>query len=248
MPNRILLYISMLGEASLYDVEDYKDLCPTGLEKDWIRDWHGDMAKRYQFDMHGVDIVRGDSLPSPDRISSVILGGTIHLVLEDKSWLRTVLAWLIEYRKLHRPLLAICGGHQMIAVNFFKGNKLIERDNGPMFGTYEIQLTDAGKKASLFHGLKDRLNFHFANSYHIILHPQADMTILATTDDSPAVVVDYGYHWYGTQFHPESRKETWECNARQDTRMDIRQYRSEHAGVALLENFIKISRAAFSAS
>ncbi len=242
MSDRILLYISMLGETSLYNVEDYKELCPTGLEKDWIRDWHGDLANQYQFDMFSVDIVRGDALPSPDRISSVILGGTIHLVLEEKTWLSQVLTWLREYRKLQRPLLGICGGHQMIAVKFFKGNALTERENGPMFGTYEIQLTKAGKSASLLHGIKDRLAFHFANSYHIIPHPQADMRVLATTKDSPAVVVDYGYHWYGTQFHPESRRETWKCNAKQDTRMDVRKYKPEHAGVPLLENFIKLSQ------
>jgi GMP synthase (glutamine-hydrolysing) len=242
MSNRKLLFISMLGEPSLYNVEDYKELCPTGLEKDWILDWHGGLANRYQFDMVSVDIVRGDTLPSPSGISSVILGGTIHLVLEDKSWLRTVLAWLIEYRKLHRPLFGICGGHQMIAIKFCQGNELIKRENGPTFGTYEVQLTEAGKSASLFHGMKDRLNFHFANSYHIILHPQSDMTVLATTNDSPAVVVDYGYHWYGSQFHPESRIETWQCNAKQDSLIDMRQYKFEHVGVQLLENFIKISR------
>ena len=242
MDRRKLLFISMLGEDSLYNVEDYKELCPTGLEKDWIIDWYGDLAYKFQFDMISVDVVRGDALPSPTGIRSVILGGTIHLVLEDKPWLRAVLAWLREYRKLQRPLFGICGGHQMIAFNFFQGNQLVKRSNGPMFGTYQIQLTEAGKSAPLFHEMKNQLDFHFANSYHIIPSPEADMNVLATTKDSPAVVVDYGYHWYGSQFHPESRKETWKCNAKKDSRIDISCYSSQHAGPQLLENFIKISQ------
>ena len=103
-------------------------------------------------------------------------------------------------------------------------------------------MTEAGKSAPLFCGMKNQLDFHFANSYHIIPSPQADINVLATTKDSPAVVVDYGYHWYGSQFHPESRKETWKCNAKEDRRIDMSRYKSQHAGARLLESFIKISQ------
>ena len=242
MSKRKLLFISMLGESSVYNVDDFKALCSSGLEKDWIPSWHGNLANKYNFDMISVDIVRGDTLPVPAQISSVILGGTIHLILEDKNWLKTVLTWLQEYRKLRRPLFGICGGHQMIAVNFFNGNRLIKRENGPLNGTYEIQLTEDGKSAPLFHGMTDRPTFHFANSYHIIPSPRADMNILATTKDSPAVVVDYGYHWYGSQFHPESRKESWNCYFKQDSTIDLSKYKTDHAGVQLFENFFRISQ------
>jgi GMP synthase-like glutamine amidotransferase len=241
MPHWNLLFISMLGEPSLYKVEDYQSLCPSGLEKDWILNWHADLANRYQFDMIGADIVLGDALPSPNDIHAVILGGTIHLILEDKRWLKTVLAWLQEYRKLRRPLLGICGGHQMIAYNFFQCKQLIPRENGPMFGTFPMQLTEAGKRSDLFRGMPDQPEFHFANSYHIVTHRQADLTVLATTKDSPAIAVDYGNHWYGTQLHPESRKETWACNAKSDKRMDMSHYKTRHDGVQLIENFIRLS-------
>ena len=241
MSNRKLLFISMLGESSLYHTEDYKSLCSSGLEKDWIPDWHGGLADAYGFDMISVDIIRGDTLLPPEQICAVILGGTIHLILEDKSWLKTVVAWLRDYRELHRPLFGICGGHQMIAVNFFEGNALIKRDNGPLFGTYEVQLTETGRSAQLFDGMQAPLNFHFANSYHIIPSPQAGMHVLATMADSPAVVVDYGFHWYGFQFHPESRKECWKCYFKRDRSVNIHQYKSEHDGARLLENFLKIA-------
>jgi len=241
MPHRNLLFISMLGEPSLYKVEDYQSLCPSGLEKDWIHDWYGDLAYRYGFDMEAVDVIHGDTLPDPIDSDTVILGGTIHLVLEDKPWLKTILNWLRKYRKLKRPLLGICGGHQMIAYNFFQGNQLIPRENGHMFGTFPVQLTEAGKRSDLFQGMSDQSEFHFANSYHIVPHHQADLTVLATTKDSPAIAVDYGDHWYATQFHPESHKETWACNAKSDTRMDMSHYKTRHDGPQLLENFIKLA-------
>ncbi len=129
----------------------------------------------------------------------------------------------------------------MIAVKFFNGNKLIERENGSLNGTYKIQLTEAGKNSPLFQGITDEPQFHFTNSYHIIPSCEADMSILATTRDSPAVAVDYGYHWYGSQFHPESRKETWKCYFKRDSAIDLSKYKSDHAGSQLLENFFKLS-------
>jgi hypothetical protein len=93
--------------------------------------------------------------------------GTINLVLENKIWLKTVLAWLRKHRKLYWPLFENCGGPQLIAINFFSGNQLINRENGLPYGTYEIHLTEGGKGDSLFHGMTNRLYFHFTNSYHI---------------------------------------------------------------------------------
>ncbi len=242
MPDRKLLYISMMGESSLYHVDDCKQICPSGLEKDWIVSWHGALAKKYGFDMVSADIIRGDVLPSPDQISSAILGGTIHLILEDRLWLKQCLKWLQEYRKLQRPLLGICGGHQMIAVNFFNGNQLIKRSNGLLAGTYKIQLSQTGKNSQLFQGLTEKPQFNFANGYHIIPSSEADMHILATTEDSPAVAVDYRDHWYGCQFHPETRKDTWNCLFKRDSAIDLNQYKSDHGGVQFLENFFKLSQ------
>jgi GMP synthase-like glutamine amidotransferase len=192
--------------------------------------------------MKAVDVIHGDTLPDPIDSDAVILGGTIHLVLEDKPWLDMILGWLRKYRKLQRPLLGICGGHQMIAYNLFQGNLLILRENGPMFGTFPIQLTDAGRCAALFRDMPDEPEFHFANSYHIVPRFQRGMTVLAVLVDSLAIAVDYGYHWYGTQFHPESRKETWQCNAKSNTRIDVNCYKNNHSGFQLLENFLKIAK------
>ncbi len=238
---KTLLYISMLGEKSLYDPEDYKSICQSGLEKDWILQWHGKLAKKHNLNMISADVVRDDPLPPPETIDSVILGGTIHLVLEDKDWLKVVLEWIKAYRKLRRPLLSFCGGHQMIAVNFFNGSLLTTRDSGLLIGTHKVRLTNQGKASALFQDLSDTPCFHFANSYHIVPDPALEFNVLATGEDSPAVVADFGHHWYGTQFHPESRRESWECYYKHDITVDKKAYKKNHDGAQLIENFFKIS-------
>jgi GMP synthase-like glutamine amidotransferase len=242
MPKKQMLFISMLGEQDLYDPDDYRELSPSGLEKDWIVDWFGGLAGEYGFHVEGTDVIRGGILADPKRFHSVILGGTIHLVLEDRPWLKTILKWIQAYRRLRRPLLGICGGHQMIAVHFSPGSQLIKRENGPLNGTYPIRLTESGKTAPLFQGIPDKPQFHFSNHYHVIPAPGTEMNILATTVDSPAVAVDYGDHWYGSQFHPESRLETWACYCRKDSTADLENYRSDHAGLQVMKNFFKISQ------
>lgn len=248
MPDKKLLFISMLGEPSLYHPEDCKPLCASGLEKDWILSWYGDLVQKYDFEMVGADIIHGDELPDPDQFHSAILGGTIHLILEDRWWLKSILQWLQEYRKLQRPLIGICGGHQMIAVNFYNGNRLIKRKNGTLTGTHKIQLTESGKTSPLFQGIGDEPQFHFANDFHIVPSNRAVMNILAVMNDSPAVAVDYGYHWYGFQFHPEARIETWKCIFKRDSSFDLSQYKSDHAGALLIENFLKLSESLASRS
>jgi len=241
MPNKKLLFISMLGDESLYHVNDYKNLCPSGLEKDWVVTWYRHLAQRYGFEMLGVDIIHGDTLPNPKLIDAVVLGGTIHLILDDHEWLNTILNWVREFRQLKRPLLGFCGGHQMIAVRFFKHNVLVKRKHGAMNGTYPIQLTEHGKVSPLFEGMTDTPRFHFANSYHIVPSPKEDLKILATTNDSPAIAVDYGNNWYGTQFHPEATKESWRCYFKRDPSIHIDNYKTEQAGAQLIENFIRLS-------
>ena len=74
------LFISMLGERVHFRPEEYRSLCPTGLEKDWILKWHGGSAANAGLTLSSVDICRGDRLPEVNDIDRVVLGGTMHVV------------------------------------------------------------------------------------------------------------------------------------------------------------------------
>ena len=135
------LFISMLGEREHFRSEDYVSLCKSGKEKDWVVDWHSAIAEEAGYKLFGVDICHGEKLPDSNNVDSVILGGTLHVVTEDRKWLHDLRNWLRDYRKSKHPLLAICGGHQMLSSQFGDG-ELTGRSEGTLAGTYQIIVTD----------------------------------------------------------------------------------------------------------
>lgn len=56
-----LLFISMLGEREHFNPELFTGLCSSGLERDWIVDWHGKLAAQSGLEMLSVDICRSSS-------------------------------------------------------------------------------------------------------------------------------------------------------------------------------------------
>lgn len=230
----------MLGEQEHFDPDSFKSLCPSGLEKDWILDWHGPIAEQHGQEMSAVDICRGDSLPLIEQVDSVVLGGTMHVITEDRPWLHKLHDWLNAYRKEAKPLLAICGGHQLLSTRFGAG-ELVGRSSGTLAGTYTIDLTSAGAAHPLFKGLPKSPSFHFANYLHVIPSSEQEDGILATQQDSPAIALDHGGNWYSCQFHPESRKVSWD---RYYSLIDAdyeSAYTEEHHGQQLMSNFFALS-------
>ncbi|MGI9418019.1 MAG: glutamine amidotransferase-related protein [Geminicoccaceae bacterium] len=227
----------MLGERVHFRPEEYRSLCPTGLEKDWILEWHAASAARSGLRLASVDICRGDRLPEVDDIDRVILGGTMHVVTEDRQWLHDLTGWLYDYRRTQRPLLAICGGHQLLATTFADG-ELTGRPDGTLSGTYEIELTADGRAHPLFRGLAETPRFHFANYLHVLPAETATMTVLATQPGSPAIALDHGGNWFSCQFHPESRKQSWDIYYSALDTSYTSAYAEDHDGERLIANFL----------
>jgi GMP synthase-like glutamine amidotransferase len=233
------LFISMLGEREHYRPELFRGLCPSGLEKDWILDWHGPLATKFGLEMISVDICRGDPLPPAADVDGVILGGTLHVIDEDRRWLHDLVQWLHNYRAVARPLLAVCGGHQLLSTRFGTG-RLVGRANGTLAGTYEVALTDLGVTHPLFQGLPPRPRFHFANYLHILPSEAQRNGVLATQAESPAIALDHGGGWFSCQFHPEARKESWDSYYSNLDPGYVSAYDLEHDGAKVIENFLCI--------
>ncbi len=235
-----VLFISMLGEREHFKPTQFVSLCPSGLERDWILDWHAPLAAQSGLQMSGVDVCRGERLPAFDQVAGVILGGTMHVVTEDRPWLHDLRKWLRAYRATERPLLAICGGHQMLCSQFGNGT-LAGRSGGTLMGTYEIQLTAAGASHPLFCGIPSTPQFHFANYLHIIPAAEQESGVLAVQDNGPAVTVDHGDNWFSCQFHPESRKESWDIYYGAVDPQYTSGYSEEHYGAQVMANFFELS-------
>jgi GMP synthase (glutamine-hydrolysing) len=235
-----LLYISMLGESSCYNVDDFKDLCLSGLERDWIVDWFRPLATEYGFSLSGIDICRGDELPPPSDIDTVIVGGTGHDVRDTFAWLTKLTLWLKDYRSFKRPLLGICGGHQLVSIIFDDG-VMAARSEGRLAGTYTVARAEEAQQHPLFENMPQNPKFHFGNSFYVLPEASSPQKILASIDGNPAIAIDHGQHWYSCQFHPESQKKTWECYFDGDDGVDMERFSEDHDGQILFENFLKIS-------
>ena len=231
----------MLGEPSEYCVNDFRPICSSGLEKDWILDWFGSLSTAYGYKIFSVDICRGDKLPEPDTPDAVILGGTSHDVREKFPWLTYLTGWLNQYRVLERPLLGICGGHQLLSI-VFDGGELVSRKAGRLAGVYPIELSDIGRQHPLFKGIDKYPKFLFGNTLYILPSETLLKKTLASFGDDPTIVADHGGHWYSCQFHPESKKITWECFFKRDDTVDLDLFSDHHDGYKFLENFLEISR------
>ena len=240
MNKRNLLFISMLGEDSVYKTGDYRDLCPSGLEKDWILDRYLPMAREYGFELRAIDICRGDPLPPPADIDAAIVGGTAHIVKEKYGWLDDLSGWLHQFRPLRRPFLGICGGHQLACLLFENGS-LAYRNGGTVAGTYAVELSENGRGHPLFVGMSGSPRFHFANYLHILPAADTRIKVLASLGESPAIAVDHGGHWYSCQFHPESSKAMWTCFFKREPEVDVDAFTEDHDGPRMIANFLRIA-------
>lgn len=237
-----LLYISMLGTPDTYDVKAFTAICPSGLERDWISEWHGPAAAEFGLDLTAVDICRGERLPDADGVAAVILGGTFHSVAERRPWLQRAVAWLTGYRRTSRPLLGICGGHQLVAARIEDG-ELADRPAGVLMETAAVGLTPQGRAHPLFAGLPETPSFHFGNSQLIRPSPGQRGGILATQPSHPAAAIDHGDNWFSCQFHPEARKIEFDCYfASRDPAYESA-YAATHDGPAVLTNFFRLAAA-----
>lgn len=238
-----VVYISMLGEPSHYNTDNFKSLCSSGLEKDWVKDWLQPLAGKYNLRIESIDICRGETLPDIDSVDAVIIGGSNHDIRNHYSWLDELTNWLKDYRKRHRPLLGICGGHQLVST-VFEGGVLTESESGLMAGAFTIELNELGRQHPFFKGISDNPRFLFANYLHMTFPSAPHGRVLASVNNSPAIVVDHGDNWLSCQFHPESREQAWRCFYKDNPKVNTDAYSGDHDGEKLIENFFAIAQAA----
>ena len=115
------------------------------------------------------------------------------------------------------------------------------RAAGTLAGTYEIELTELGRKHPLFDGFSTNPRFNFANYLHVVPSKAQKGRVLARIGESSAICIDHGAHWYTTQFHPESRRPVWSCMYEHSKPEHVKNYSDDQDGAALINNFMKIA-------
>ncbi len=107
-----LLYISMIGTPDMHNPAHYADLPDGGDDINWVQNRLREWGVLDRLDFRSADVTAGGTLPAPDGIAAVIVGGSAHSINEDRAWQRDLMAWLRRWRATGRPALGICGGRQ----------------------------------------------------------------------------------------------------------------------------------------
>jgi GMP synthase-like glutamine amidotransferase len=225
----------MIGAPGRYDPSVYAGEPGGDDEVHWVRLRLREIGAEPRILYQGAKVCDGAALPPPTEVDGVIVGGSYHSVHDGLPWQHATLAWLDRYRTSGRPLLGICGGHQLIA--HLSGAPVEPVAGGPIAGSFAVALTAAGRRHFLFEGFGDAPAFHFANFDHVAAAPQG-AAILATGPHMPCTALDYGDGWYGVQFHPEA---TDSCLAASWKPIDpalMRGYRPLPEAPRLIRNFL----------
>ncbi len=164
-----------------------------------------EVAKERDRTVHVVRPFEGDTIPkdASDTWAVVVLGGPMAAWEGDKHpFLNEEVAFLKTCIAADTPTLAICLGAQLLAraagARNYKGGM-------PEIGWYQFDLTEEGKRDSLFDNLSAQPRFFF--SHHDTFDLPADATLLGSTRLYPNQAFRLGRHVYGVGFHPEKTKD-----------------------------------------
>ncbi len=196
-----LCYISILGAPGSYSPAIYDGENGGDDELVWIADLLARIGLAEKVEFSGVHGALGEPLREPDAADVFILGGSYHSVHDGEPWQDAVFAWLARMRRAERPLLGICGGHQMMAKAL--GGSVGTVHGGPLRASLPVTLSAAGELHDLFAGFPGSPVFHFANSEHVTAAPRG-ARVLATRPGMPHCALDHGGGWVSVQFHPEA--------------------------------------------
>ncbi len=231
-----VLFVSMIGQPGRYDPAVYDEVPGGDDEAHWVFLQLRALGIADRLQYHGVFVCRGEALPEPGEADAVILGGSYHSVHDNLDWQHATRRWLTGYRATGRPLLAICGGHQM--VSDAEGAPVEPIPTGWMAGTLPVHLTAAGQAHFLFRGYDPRPEFHFANQEHVAALPKG-AKVLATRPELPCAALDHGGNWFSVQFHPEAAHQMMAASWRHSHPEYAENYRPLPNGKQLLLNFLE---------
>ncbi len=138
--------------------------------------------------------------PSAAGFDALILTGSPASLVEPEPWMDEACAFVRDCADAGMPVLGVCFGHQMIGRAW--GGSVRKNPNGWEAGTYEVHLTDEGRRDPLFAGLGPTLH---ANQSHrdevATLGPGVRHLAGSALTAHQAIAVSA--HVRGVQFHPE---------------------------------------------
>jgi len=142
----------------------------------------------------------GESLPSPDSASGIVITGSHGMVSEHEDWSERISDWLSGVLEAGIPVLGICYGHQLLAHAL--GGESAYHPLGREVGTVKIFQTAEGERDPLFENIPREFLAQTSHSQTVHKLPQ-DAVLLAWNEFESVHAYRIQDHIWGVQFHPE---------------------------------------------
>ena len=147
-----------------------------------------------------IDVQAGDPLPSPERLSGIVITGSHAMVTDHHAWSRQAAEWVKHAVRMPVPFLGICYGHQLIAHAL--GGVVGDNPRGREFGTVDVRLNRHAGRDPLFRGLPDTIRVHASHTQSVLSLPPGARLLASSVIDLHHAFVWEDRVW-GVQFHPE---------------------------------------------
>jgi len=169
-------------------------------ERSWFAERCGVGEDRF----HAINLVErpGIGWRDVERFDAILVGGAgAHTAYEDHPFTRPLHDLVEGLIERDRPLFGSCWGHQFLARVL--GGTVIDDASASEVGTFDIELTDAGREDPLFSATPKVFPAQLGHKDRIGILPDA-LVELARSRRCPYQAVRIpGKPVYGTQFHPE---------------------------------------------
>jgi GMP synthase (glutamine-hydrolysing) len=136
------------------------------------------------------------------RADLVVLGGAgAHSAYLDYPFTERLLELVRELVERDRPFFGSCFGHQFLGRAM--GGTVVHDAVNEEVGTFDVELTEAGRRDPLFAGLPESFPVHLGHHDRIDRVPDGVVTLAASARCAQQVIRVTGRPAYGSQFHCE---------------------------------------------
>ncbi len=196
-----------------------------------------------------------DGAPPDDRLLTtdcILVGGAGHFgvagTIRD-DWIIEFIELMGRLTTLDVPVFASCFGFQGMIVAC--GGRVVSDKTRAEFGTFDVTLTDEGRRDSLFGRAGPRFQAQFGHSDHAAEFPSGFVNLAGTDRNEYQAARVTGRRIYMTQFHPELTMESNRERARMyldsyaeagfvDSPEEVmKRFRQSHEASGLLRRFIR---------
>jgi GMP synthase (glutamine-hydrolysing) len=151
-----------------------------------------------------------ERLPTDAELSgaaALMIGGSgaFH-VYDEAPWIGRCIDWVGELlQNVDRPILGMCFGHQ--ALLMASGAQIINDPDNEQLGTYQIELTEAGRRDPVFAGLPPAFDVQLGHVDRAKTLPPGWSDLAVSQRQKMQAVRRIGEPVWGFQFHAELRME-----------------------------------------